>query len=684
MSPAWELPTATGVYRVGLAPDDLGPVFLSWTDPGEAPEVELPLAGGWDLPADVLPLEYAVFGTRQRQASELIVDHGDGLVGARVIWDSDGELIKDGTGTTLRVRAVDSTGRLELELRITADTEHDVITKRAVITNVGRRRLILPRAFAPAWDLPVPEPPVIDFLAGDWAREFGTHRVTLPAGTFTIGSRQGVTSHSYAPVIAVGTPGGGPGYGVALAWSGSWRLAAEVVPGSGRVRIGAGVDDESCVITLDPGESYATPESLGVRAPEGVAGLPGRWHDHQRRVLSRDIGPAHRPIVYNSWYATEFDVRPEHQTALAEVAAEIGAEVFVVDDGWFAGRTSDRAGLGDWTPDPVKFPQGLAPLITSVTDLGMRFGLWVEPEAVNPDSELFRSHPDWVYRAGDRPLVTVRNQYLLDFGRPEVVAWCEETLRRLLADHRISYLKWDMNRPVSDGGRPGDDHGRQWSVQHVEGYHRVLRMLRDEFGHVTVEACSSGGGRIDAAVLALTDVVWTSDETGPRARLAIQHGFLSAFGSHLMSSWVTDQPDRRDPDPASFEFRFLVAMAGVLGVGSDLLAWTAAERARAAELIKLYRELRPTIQQGRVERHGEPADPVYALEYGTADRTVILVYGRPGRPDRPKIIPRTLRPGERFRVRGGDRVITAGSAVEIGFAVADDCHLLVLDRVDPY
>ncbi|MFC7624191.1 alpha-galactosidase [Microlunatus sp. GCM10028923] len=682
MSPVWRLPTATGVYRVGLAPDDLGPVLLSWTDPGaEAAEVEWPVAGGWDLSADVLPLEYAVLGTRQRQTSELIVDHGDGLIGARMVWDSDGELISHGTRTTLRVHAVDTTGRLDLELRITADTEHDVIAKRVVITNVGRRRLTLPRAFAPAWDLPLPEPPMIDFLAGDWAREFGTHRVTLPAGTFTIGSRQGVTSHSYAPVLAVGTSAG-PGFGVALAWSGSWRLAAEVVPGSGRVRIAGGVDDETCVITLDPGETYATPEILAVRAPEGVAGLPGRWHDHQRRVLSRDIGPAHRPIVYNSWYATEFDVRPEHQAALAEVAAELGAEVFVVDDGWFAGRTSDRAGLGDWTPDPAKFPHGLDPLITSVTGLGMRFGIWVEPEAVNPDSDLYRAHPDWVYRAGDRPLVTVRNQYLLDFGRPEVVAWCEQTLRTLLADHRISYLKWDMNRPVSDGGRPGDDHGRQWPVQHVEGYHRVLRMLREEFGHVTVEACSSGGGRIDAAVLALTDVVWTSDETGPRDRLAIQHGFLSAYGPHLMSSWVTDQPDHRDPEPVSLEFRFLVAMAGVLGVGSDLLAWTAGERARAAELIKLYRELRATTQTGRVERHGEPADPFYAVEYGTGDRSVILVYGRPGRPDRPMITPRTLRAGQRYRVRDDDgRTVTAGEPFELGFTLAEDAGLLVLDRV---
>src|SRR5690606_20324972 len=308
-------------------------------------------------------------------------------------------------------RALDSTGRIELELRISADHDHDVIAKQVTITNVGRRTVTLPRAFGPAWDLPG-APAVIDFLAGDWGAEFGPYRITLPAGTFSRGGRQGVTSHSYSPVLGLGAPGG-PAYGVALAWSGSWRLAAEVVPLSGRVRVAGGVDDETCVITLDPGESFTTPTTLGVLAPEGASGLARRWHDHQRRRLARTVGPEHRPIVYNSWYATTFDVRPEHQAELAEAAAELGAEVFVVDDGWFRGRTSDRAGLGDWTPDPAKFPDGLDPLITAVTGLGLRFGIWVEPEAVNPDSDLYRAHPDWVYRAGDRPLVTVRNQYLL-------------------------------------------------------------------------------------------------------------------------------------------------------------------------------------------------------------------------------------------------------------------------------
>jgi alpha-galactosidase len=350
----------------------------------------------------------------------------------------------------------------------------------------------------------------------------------------------------------------------------------------------------------------------------------------------------HSADVYNSWYATAFDVRPDHQLALADRAAELGVEAFVLDDGWFADRTDDRRGLGNWWPDPLTFPDGLDPLISGVLDRGLRFGLWVEPEAVSPDADVLRDHPDWIYRAGDRPLVTVRNQYVLDFGRPDVLAWTEAWLRRLLADQRITYLKWDMNRPISDGGRPGDIHGRRWAVQHAQGYYRVMRMLRTEFPHVTVEACSGGGGRIDPAVLAVSDVVWPSDETGPRDRLAIQHGFLSAYGPHVMSSWVTDEPDHRDVEPASLEFRFLVAMAGVLGIGADLLNWTERDRARAAWLLALYRRIRRTIFTGRVEPHGNPADACMRFEYGAREQTVLLVYGRANRPTEVCITARTI------------------------------------------
>jgi len=682
---SWCLETATTRYVVDLAPDSAGPVLQDWTGGEPAPWLPERIAS-FLSEADRIPSEYSALGTRQVRGAELIVEHPDGVVGARLVWPEDEvAFTDDGLRSVLTARAFDTSGRVTVDLVVETSRAHDVVSKHAVITNVGSEPCSLTRAFSPAWHLPVAGPVRVGILAGHWSREFTPSTIVLPAGEVSIGSRQGITSHDYSPVVAVTADSAteGPAWGVALAYSGSWRLLIDVPPFRSRTRVAGGGEDETCVILLEPGESFTTPTTLGVHAPDGVSGLRGRWHTYQRTVLARSMDIAVRPIVYNSWYATTFDVRIDHQLDLADSAAALGVEVFVVDDGWFSGRDDDRGGLGDWWPDARKFPDGLDPLISGVLDRGMRFGIWVEPEAVNPRSLLFEAHPDWVYRAGDRPLVTVRNQYVLDFGRTEVVEWAKGWLRALLADTRITYLKWDMNRPVTDGGRPGDPHGREWSVQHARGYLDVMRMIREEFPHVTVEACSGGGGRIDAAVLAVSDVVWPSDETGPRDRLAIQHGFLSAYGPHVMSSWVTDEPDRLDTEPASLAFRFLVAMAGVLGIGGDLGSWTPQQRALAAELVARYRDIRETVHTGRVETHGVPSDPVYAVEYGTAAQTVLLVYGRAHRPDKVTVRPRTLRAGARYR--HGEQIVTAedlSAGLTVGFALAPDADLVVLDLVD--
>ena len=682
---SWELTTATSTYVIDLAPDGGGPVLQDWTASQPRPWVPEPVTS-FLTEADRVPSEYSALGTRQVREAELVVERADGATGARLVWPEDSiEFFDDGATSRFTARAADTSGGIEVTLVIEATRAHDVIAKHAVVTNTGDGVLHLRRAFAPGWQLPVSGPVRVDALAGHWCREFTPSPVTMTAGEFSIGSRQGVTSHDFSPVVAVSGADGPdqPAWGVALAWCGSWRLVVDVPPLRSRTRVAGGVDDESCTITLEPGESYATPVTLGVHAPEGSEGLRHRWHDYQRGVLARSMALQHRPIVYNSWYATTFDVRLDHQLALADSAAALGVEAFVVDDGWFSGRNNDHAGLGDWWPDEDTFPDGLDPLISGVVDRGMRFGLWVEPEAVNPDSRLYEQHPEWVYQVQGRPLVTVRNQYVLDFGRPEVVDWAKAWLRSILDDDRITYLKWDMNRPVTDGGRPGDPHGRQWSVQHAEGYLDVMRMLREEYPHVTVEACSGGGGRIDASVLAVSDVVWPSDETGPRDRLAIQHGFLSAYGPHVMSSWVTDQPDLLDTEPAGFEFRFAVAMAGVLGIGGDLTSWSADQLDRAAALVALYRSIRATVHNGRVEVHGRPTDQVYAVEYGTDDQTVLLVYGRAERPDRVVVRPRTLRSGASYLHNGEPRTAEEilDEGVPVAFALGGEADVIVLDRL---
>jgi alpha-galactosidase len=380
-------------------------------------------------------------------------------------------------------------------------------------------------------------------------------------------------------------------------------------------------------------------------------------------------------------------VRTEHQLALADVAADIGAEVFVVDDGWFQNRDRDIRGLGDWTPDMSRLTGGLAAITEGVLARGMRFGLWIEPEGVNPDSDLFRAHPDWVYHAGDRPLTTMRNQLVLDLGRGEVVEWIESTLTQLLTTHPITYLKWDMNRPITDGGRPGDLRSGRWSIDHVAGYYHVMAMLRRDFPEVTVEACAGGGGRVDAAVLARSDVVWPSDETGPRDRLAIQDGFLRFFSPHVMSSWVTDEPDRVDGRPTSLEFRFVVAIAGVLGIGADLLAWTSSQRKTATDLVSLYKEIRGVIHEGAVSRTGDPRTGLHSVQYASAcGRIVVLIWDARLVPDTEPALVRiaAARPDVSYRTPDGSVVagdVLARRGLDVPWTVAADADVVVLDPV---
>lgn len=708
MSRQWLLHTARTTYGVSMSEPAKGVVLDYWGPstqdvPAWTPAHPRP---SFETIPDVAPIEYASGGTRHVHFSELLVDHGDGLHGAAWTFEDD-----TFSGSGLTVRLVDTTGTLRLHLHYAVRADLDVVRRWAVIENISTDRTVtLRRALSAGWSVRADLGSRLDYLAGGWGREFTPQQVDLRLGSLLIGSRQALTSHLFAPALTVQALGadGEPdelagAYGIGLAWSGSWQLLAEAHPYDGLLRVSAGLADDDLAIVMTPGRSFTTPESLGVYSADGSAGVSRAWHAYQRRALSRSTTPEHRPVVYNSWYATTFDVRPDHQLALADTAAQIGTEVFVIDDGWFRGRDTDTRGLGDWEPDPRVFPDGLGPLADGVLARGMRFGLWVEPEAVNPDSDLFRLHPHWIYRAGDRPLTTIRNQHVLDLGRAEVVDWIEGMLRRLLDSYPISYLKWDMNRPVTDGGRPGDPRSGEWAVDHVLGYYRIMRMLRAEFPAVTVEACAGGGGRIDLAVLGLSDVVWTSDETGPRDRLRIQDGFLRAFPPHVMSSWVTDEPGTLDRAPTSAGYRFVVSMAGVLGVGADLSRWDAKELSEAAALVELYKEIRPVVHSGEVTRHGRPDRRGYAVEYaGGPDhggRIVVLTWDTGGdRPTEPRTVvadrilpPVRIRltgvdPARQYRLRGTGETysgaVLRASGVVVPWTVAPDADVLVLDVIE--
>ncbi len=436
-------------------------------------------------------------------------------------------------------------------------------------------------------------------------------------------STQGSAGHAYAPWLAVqdaAAPAEGttPTYGIALEWSGNWRISADAEPG-GSVRVRAGRVPHEGAVRLAPGATLTTPRLACAFSADGLDGLARVWHRYERR-LTGDRMNRPRKVLYNSWEATGFDVDAAAQLELAKAAADLGAELFVVDDGWFTGRHDDTGGLGDWEPDPAGFPGGFDRFVDEVRALGMDFGLWVEPEGISPRSKLYAEHPEWVYRLDGRPATLVRNQLLLDLGRTDVQDFVIATLDRLLGDHAISYLKWDMNRPPTERGRPdgpsGDDPEHlDLDAAHVAGYLRVLDHLRTAHPHVTVEGCAGGGARVEHATLARTDVVWPSDNTAPLDRLRIQYGYLHAHAPHTMSSWVTDAAGVFDPRPRSLAFRFVNSIAGVLGIGADIREWTPEQCAEAAEWIDRYKDVRDIVHHGEVHLLGSPADPTCGIQY---------------------------------------------------------------------
>jgi alpha-galactosidase len=311
-----------------------------------------------------------------------------------------------------------------------------------------------------------------------------------------------------------------------------------------------------------------------------------------------------RPVLYNSWEATRFNVNEEGQKKLAEKAASLGVELFVLDDGWFGERNDDTAGLGDWYVNKEKFPHDLSSLISYVNKLGMDFGLWVEPEMVNKNSNLYNLHPDWVYHFPNRPRSESRNQLVLNLAKNEVVEYIYDFMNKLLGTYNIRFIKWDMNRPFSESGWPEAPKSQQreiW-VRHVLGLYHILDKLRKKHPEVIFESCSGGGGRVDLGILQRADQVWTSDNTDAFDRLKIQEGFSYAYAPKIMMSWVTDTPNRLNRRKLNLEYRFNVAMMGSLGIGGNLNTWSDDEMKLAKEKISQYKKIRKIIQHGNQYR----------------------------------------------------------------------------------
>ncbi|MFH9825766.1 MULTISPECIES: alpha-galactosidase [Streptomyces] len=545
--------------------------------------------------------------------------------------------------------------RVALHYRVREDT--DVIERRTVLHNAGDQRVDLLRADSAAWTLPPLPDYRLSHVTGQWSAETQLRRDPLPYGETVLTSRRGITSHHANPWLMLdagdATEDHGRVWSAALAWSGTWRLTAQRTP-DGRAGWTGGAGHEGVSLPLAPGEEHTTPVFAGLCTDGGFGAASRAWHAYTlAHVLPR--GRETAAVLYNSWEATGFDVDEASQKTLAERAAALGVELYVVDDGWFGSRRSDRAGLGDWTPAADRFPDGLGPLADTVHGLGMRFGIWVEPEMVNPDSDLYREHPDWVLHIPGRTRSELRNQLVLNFARRDVADWAYGWLTRLVGDHAVDFLKWDMNRAFSEAGWPGADQGddRLWSA-YVTNLYGVLDRLRADHDGLRIETCSGGGGRVDLGILARTDQAWASDNTDAVDRLAIQHGYGQVYPARTMSAWVTDVPNQVTGRTVPLRFRFHSAMAGLLGIGGDLTRWSQEELAEGAALVAEYKEVRHLVQHGALYRLTEPlGDRPTVVQYVAEDAAELLVLAwqrgpRHGTPRLPVRLP-ALTPGARYR-----------------------------------
>lgn len=517
---------------------------------------------------------------------------------------------------TLCILLRDEIYAFEIRLFFGVNPEHDIIERWSEISNHTSQPVQVERLDFACLPLPV-NTPALTYFSGAWGREFGVATQTLTQGIFSLEQGGINTGHSHNPFFLIHGPGrtteeSGPVWFGALAYSGNWCLRFEQLP-DGQARVFGGYGSWDFGLTLAPGESHRTPAFVMGCTSEGIGGASRRLHRFTRERVFPQTDRVIRPVLYNSWEATFFEVDEPSQLALAKIAASIGVELFCLDDGWFGARSNDSAGLGDWIPRKEAFPRGLKPLSDAVRDLGMRFGLWVEPEMVNPDSDLYRAHPDWVLHYPGRPRSECRNQLILDFGRPEVVKHILGCLDRLVAEVGVDFFKWDMNRYASE---PGSVSGRNIWRDHVHGLYRIMDELRLRHPGLDIQTCSGGGGRIDLGILGRCDQAWTSDNTDAITRTQIQDGFSLAYPLRAMECWVTDEINYLTKRTTTLDLRFNVAMRGVLGIGTPLTELDDAELERYRNYISFYKKIRPIVQGGdlyRIEMAAETGASVWLV-----------------------------------------------------------------------
>ena len=514
---------------------------------------------------------------------------------------------EDGACETLRLKLRDAVHGLTVTLLYGVFAQADVITRAALLENEGSGSIRLDKAASACLDLPFGKWELIHFH-GRHCMERQPERVPLSHNIQTLRSARGASSHQHNPFAILAAPHtteeAGECLGAMLVWSGNFKIECEVSQMQS-TRLVAGVSDDDFSWTLEPGGQFAAPEVLFCYSDQGLSELSARYHRFlQRHIIRSPWRDKPRPILINNWEATYMDFDAQRIWDIARQARDLGVEMLVLDDGWFGERSDDSSGLGDWQFNEKKLGCTFDQLIGRVREMGLLFGLWIEPEMVCTNTALYAAHPDWALSIPGRAPATGRSQLVLDMGRPEVVDYLYDIFHRLLAEHDIAYIKWDMNRNLTDvysRALPPERQGEA-AYRYMLGLYSLLDRLTRDFPQVLFEGCAGGGGRFDAGMLCYCPQIWCSDDTDAIHRIKIQYGTSFGYPPCAMGSHISASPNHQTGRSTLLSTRAVVAMAGTFGYELDLQKLTADEKEMVKAQIVRYKQLQPLLLEGRCER----------------------------------------------------------------------------------
>ena len=512
---------------------------------------------------------------------------------------------------TLEITLKDSLKGLTVILSYTAYNEIDAITRSVKVINEGNETILLEKVLSASVDFETSDYDFLDFHGG-WGKERFLERTPLHHGVQSIDSKRGSSSHQLNPFFVLATKNAeeeyGEAYGFNFVYSGNFTAGVEVDQVD-KCRAYMGLNEYDFSWKLESGDYFQAPEVVMVYSGKGFGKMSRTFHKlYRKRLVRGKYRDEVRPILVNNWEGTYFDFTEEKILGIAKEAKDLGIELMVLDDGWFGKRNDDKSSLGDWFVNTEKLPNGITGLADEVTGLGLKFGLWFEPEMISVDSDLYRAHPDWCIHVPGRIRTETRNQLTLDLSRKEVCDYIVESVSKILDEAKISYVKWDMNRNMSEFGSAGLPSDRQKEMPHryMLGLYDTMERVISSHPDVLFEGCSGGGGRFDPGMLYYMPQIWTSDDTDAVERLFIQYGTSYAYPISAMGAHVSASPNHQTGRTTSLKMRGDVAMSGNFGYELDLMKFTDEEKEEVKRQVEQYKELRTFIQSGDMYRLKSP------------------------------------------------------------------------------